>query len=105
MLVRTYRSLDRSIQFFGIKGRFLLPMGILAGASLALSVIVGIATMGIIGIAAFLILFFAGAAVVISIQGRISEKNLFNKLAMTRCPQYIHVKPIKHLKRWKSTEA
>ena len=28
MELMVYRSLDRSVQFFGIKGRFLIPMGI-----------------------------------------------------------------------------
>ena len=55
------RSLDRSVQFFGIKGRFLIPMGIGAVTSLITACMIGSATNGLAGIALFLILFFAFA--------------------------------------------
>lgn len=99
-----YRSLDRSVQFFGIKGRFLIPMGIGAAASLVVSGIVGSTTTGLAGIALFLILFFACAMAVVALQGSISEKSLFRKRAMTKCPQYIKVKPQRLVGSWKSTE-
>ena len=104
MELTVYRSLDRSVQFFGIKGRFLIPMGMGAAASLMTACTVGSATNGLAGIALFLILFFASAMAVVALQGSIGEKALFRKMAMSRCPQYIKVKPQKLIGSWKSTE-
>ncbi len=88
-----YRSLDRSVQFFGIKGRFLIPMA--AGA--AVSLITAGAVKGLLGglaaIAVFLFMLFVSAALVIGLQTSIGEKALFRKVAMLKCPQYIHVRP------------
>ena len=66
MELTVYRSLDRSVQFFGIKGRFLIPMGMGAAASLMTACTVGSATNGLAGIALFLILFFASAMAVVT---------------------------------------
>ena len=46
MEIKSYRSLDRSVQFFGIKGRFLIPMGVGAALSLVAAMIAGKATNG-----------------------------------------------------------
>lgn len=104
MEVRTYRSIDRSVQFFGIRGRFLVPMGAGAVASLIVAFAVGGSVNGLVGLALFLILFFGCAAAVVALQGRISEKALARKLAMSRCPQYIHVRPLKIVSGWKSAQ-
>ena len=104
MELTVYRSLDRSVQFFGIKGRFLIQMGIGAVTSLITACMIGSATNGLAGIALFLILFFAFAMAVVALQGSISEKALFRKMAMSRCPQYIKVKPQRLIGSWKSTE-
>ena len=58
MEIKSYRSLDRSVQFFGIKGRFLIPMGAGAALSLVAAMIAGKATNGLVGVGLFLILFF-----------------------------------------------
>lgn len=98
MRSNVYRSLDRSVQFFGIKGRFLIPMA--AGA--AVSLVCAGAVKGLLGglaaIAVFLFLFFFCAALVVSLQTRTGEKALFRKVAMLKCPQYIHVRPQKLFK-------
>lgn len=104
MDIKVYRSLDRSVQFFGIRGRFVMPMGLGAALSLGIAGAVGSAVNGLVGIALFLILFFLCAMAVVAVQGSISEKALFRKLSMTRCPEYIHVKPQKMVGLWKSTE-
>lgn len=104
MEIKVYRSLDRSVQFFGVRGRFLLPTGIGAAVSTAASAAAGSATNGLVGMALFLILFFACAAAVVAMQGVIGEKALFRRAAMSRCPQYIHVRPERLLGSWKSTE-
>lgn len=59
MKTRVYKSLDRSVQFFGIKGRFLLPVGIGAGVSLAIGFLVAKVTMGLVGLLMFFLLFFS----------------------------------------------
>ena len=103
MEIRTYRSLDSSVQFFGIRGRFLVPAGAGAFASLIVAFRIGSAVNGLVGVAAFLVLFFGCAALVVALQGRISEKALFRKMASFRYPQYIHVKPKRLISGWRST--
>ena len=90
-----YRSLDRSVQFFGIRGRFLIPMGAGAVASLVAAGAVRGLLGGLAAIAVFLALFFLSAALVVALQARLGEKALFRRVAMLKCPQYIHVKPCK----------
>ena len=81
------------------------PFGAAAGLVGAIAAcIIGSATNGLAGIALFLILFFAFAMAVVALQGSISEKALFRKMAMSRCPQYIKVKPQRLIGSWKSTE-
>ena len=97
MRASVYRSLDRSVQFFGIRGRYLIPM--VAGGVLSLAVAGAVRGLlgGLAAIAVFLVLFFVCAALVLALQARLGEKALFRKLAMSRCPQYIHVRPQKLL--------
>ena len=104
MEIKTYRSLDRSAQLFTIKGRFIIPMAAGAAVSLIAALAVGKYANGLVAIALFLILFFSCAALVVAVQGRISEKALARKLAFLRSPQFIHVKPEKIVLSWKSTE-
>lgn len=101
MKTRVYKSLDRSVQFFGIKGRFLLPVGIGTGISLAIGFLVAKLTMGLIGLLLFFLLFFSCVITAIAIQGAISEKELFTKIAMSRCPECIRVKPQRLKRLWK----
>ena len=101
MEIKSYRSLDRSVQFFGIKGRFLIPMGAGAALSLVAAMIAGKATNGLVGEGLFLILFFCCALAVVALQGSISEKALFRKLAMGRCPRYIRVRPQRLIVPWR----
>ena len=49
----------------------------------------------------FLILFFCCALAVVALQGSISEKALFRKLAMGRCPRYIRVRPQRLIVPWR----
>lgn len=102
-LMRTtvYKSLDRSVQFFGIKGRFLIPMVLCTVASLVISFIVAGLTIGLIGLLVFFVLFFSCALFIIALQGGISEKEFFTKFAMIRCPKCIRVKPQRLRRLWK----
>lgn len=92
-----YRSLDRSVSFFGIRGRFLVPMAIGTGVSLVVTLMVRGALGGLAALAVFLMLFFVCAAFVLALQSRFGERAFFRKIAMSRCPRYIHVKPRKLL--------
>ena len=104
MVIKSYRSLDRSVQFFGISGRFLIPAGAGAAASVVMASVIGTETNGLVGVAAFLVLFFGCASLVVALQGSISEKALFRKMASFRYPRYIHVKPKRLISGWRSTE-
>ena len=101
MRIKVYKSLDRSIQFFGIRGRFIIPMAAGAGLSILISVAVGNVTSGLVGLMLFFILFFSCAMAVIGIQNAVGEKELFCRIAMYRCPDYIRVKPGKTIRKWK----
>ena len=101
MRTTVYKSLDRSVQFFGIKGRFLLPMGLGTVASFIVAFLVAKFTIGLIGLLVFFVLFFSCALFIIALQGGISEKEFFTKFAMTRCPQCIRVKPQRLHRLWK----
>ncbi len=104
MVISSYRSLDRSVQFFGISGRFLIPAVVGAAASVVIAAAIGTETNGLVGVAAFLVLFFGCAALVVALQGSISEKALFRKMASRRYPRYIHVRPTKIISGWKYAE-
>lgn len=93
--VRFYRSLDRSVQFFGIRGMyvFVAVAGILG--SLALAFLIGGMTNSLVGLIVFLVGFFVSAAVTISVQSAFEERALMRKVAMLRCPRFLRVSPRK----------
>lgn len=101
MKFKVYKSLDRSVQIFGIKGRYLYIMAIAAVISAVAALAIGKALGGLVGLLSFFVLFFASAMVLIAIQSSVSEKDLFIKVSMTRCPHGIRVKPKRLVRGWK----
>lgn len=101
MRIRIYKSLDRTVQVFGIRGRYLYIMAFGTLASVVISVLVGKFTFGLVGIMLFFILFFTCAMILVSVQSSLSDKELFSKIAMTKCPHGIRVKPKRILRIWK----
>ena len=77
MVRKVYRALDHPILIFGIRGRFLAPFGIGAGAALVLAILVG-AVCGSMFLG--LLFFFIGAVAVYlyiqSLQDKVSGKEL-----------------------------
>lgn len=93
--VRFYRSLDRSVQFFGIRGMYVFVTVAGALGSLALAFFIGGITNSLVGLIVFLVGFFVSAAVTISIQSAFEERVLMRKVAMLRCPRFLRVSPRK----------
>lgn len=93
--VRFYRSLDRSVQFFGIRGMYVFVTVAGALGSLALAFFIGGITNSLVGLIVFLVGFFVSAAVTISIQSAFEERALMRKVAMLRCPRFLRVSPRK----------
>lgn len=98
MKVRFYRSLDRSVQYFGVKGRFVIPVAAFAIVGLVLGSLVG-AINSLLGICTFLLVAGLGVMFVYALQGRFSEKTIVRRLAMISCPMFIRVHPNLRIRR------
>jgi hypothetical protein len=93
MKYRVWRSLDRPSSFFGIRGKFAYIFLGIAAAGALLAFVVGGATNSLVGMLAF-----AGACVgdyllVISIQGKMSDRTLARYLASRRTPLFLKMQP------------
>lgn len=93
MRIKVYKSLDRSVSFFGLHGRYLAPA--VAGAVVALltGFVVGGLTNGLIGLLVFLVLAAGAMMGVMSLQGQIREKDMMKKIQMLKCPKFIRQMP------------
>lgn len=91
---RVYRSLDRPVAFFGVRGRYTTWLAMGLGGDLVLSLVVGMMTVGMIGV----VLFVAGAIAIylyiISFQERMSDRELDRKLNGRRLASCIRRKPV-----------
>jgi hypothetical protein len=93
MKYRIWRSLDRPSSFFGIRGKFAYVFLGIAGAGAMLSFAVGRVVGSFMGMLAF-----AGACVgdyllVLSLQGKMTDRSLTRKAASRKTPRCIHVLP------------
>lgn len=95
MKFRVYKSLDRSTQIFGIRGRYLFIMAVGAAISIMLGIAAGSITSGLVGLLCALVLGFSCAMGILILQAYLSEKELSIKISMMRCPDGIRVKPVK----------
>lgn len=100
MKTRVYRSLDATPSLFGLKGSYMLWFVPVLAAVGFFSVLVGSLTSSIIGT----LLFLAGGVmsyfVVLTIQGRYTEKDLRKFLVALRMHSWIMVKPLRFRSLW-----
>ena len=93
MRYRVWRSLDRPSSFFGIRGKFsYVFLGIAAGGAI-LSFVVGGATNSLVGMIAFACALAGDYMLIISLQGKMSDRGLARFLASRRTPRSIHMLP------------
>jgi len=98
---RVYRSLDRPATFFGVRGRFMVIFGLGFALALIIAMIVGGMTSMLVGFGVLLLICVAVYMTVISLQERISEKDLFKLVIRRRFPDIYRVQP-KHIRNiWK----
>ncbi len=87
---RVYRSLDRPLSFFGIKGRFTMIAGVGLGVSALLALIMG-NTSGnsLVGLLTFLGGAVVSVVFVFTLQARFSERTLVKFIAAKKIPSFI----------------
>lgn len=90
---KVYRSLDRPVAFFGIRGRYMSWVVIGLVVDLVLSFIIGALTVGIIGFICFLGLAIGIYLYVISFQERMSDRELEKKMNSRRIATCIKRSP------------
>ena len=89
MKYRVWRSLDRPSSFFGVRGKFAYIFLALAAAGGMLSFVIGGATNSLVGMIAFACACVGDYMLVISLQGKMSERSLARYLASRRTPKFL----------------
>jgi len=94
MKYRIWRSLDRPSSFFGIRGKFAYVfLGIAAGGAM-LAFAVGGATNSLVGMAAFAAALVGDYMLVISIQGKLTDRSLSRFISSRRIPKAVRMRPV-----------
>jgi hypothetical protein len=102
MRCKVYRSLDRPSSFFGIRGRFMVWLLLMAGAGLLLAFPVGVALSGIAGFAVFFICVAAAYLWVVSIQEKSSDREFSMRILSRRYPRYYRLRPQPFTALWRA---
>lgn len=98
---RVYRSLDRPASVFGIKGRFMILMGLGAALSTVAGIVVGKLTGMLGGVATVIAAVLASYFATTSVQSRIDEKDIWKVLAKRSFPDVYRVRPKPLRTMWK----
>ena len=93
MRYRVWRSLDRPSSFFGIRGKFSYVFLVIAAGGGMLAFVIGGAANSLVGMIAFACALAGDYMLVISLQGKMSDRALSRYLASRRTPRFIHMKP------------
>ena len=89
-----YRALDRPSSFLGIKGKFIVVIGVFAGVFAVLGLLTGaLFGSGLAGLGVFFGGVIIGYLVVLILQGRMSVRQFSRFLSSRKTPQYIKVPP------------
>lgn len=101
---KVYRALDRPSAFFGIRGRYTTWLAMLLGVALVLAFFVAALTVRIVGY----ITFGAGAVAaylyIISLQERLSDRQLDKRMDARRIPSCVRRTPGPVRRLWSETE-
>jgi len=93
MKYRIWRSLDRPSSFFGIRGKFAYVFLGIAGGGAMLAFVAGGATNSLVGMLAFAATLVGDYMLIISIQGKMTDRSLSRLIASRRIPKAIHMRP------------
>lgn len=93
MKYRVWRSLDRPSAFFGIRGRFAYVFLGIAGAGALLSLAVGSMTGSFLGMAAFAAACVGDYLLVLSLQGKMTDRGLSRRTASRKTPRCVRMQP------------
>ncbi len=89
-----YRALDRPSSFLGIKGKFIVVIGVFAGVFAVLGLLTGaLFGSGLAGLGVFFGGVIIGYLVVLILQGRMSVRQFSRFLCSRKSPQYMKVPP------------
>lgn len=91
MRCTVYRSLDKPSAFFGIRGRFTTWFAVFGGVALMLGLVAGMMTDSIVGIVTFLIGAAVDYLVIMSLQGKSSDREFAVKIQSRRHARFISV--------------
>ncbi len=94
---RVYRSLDRPTTFMGIKGRFLIVMGLGGAVSLIVALIAGQLTSMLMGFGVAVVLMTLFYFLTTSLQAKIPEKNIWKTVIKKGYPSFYRTRP-KHIR-------
>lgn len=98
---KTYRSLDKPSAFFGIRGRFKLVLGVLAGASLFPAILTGSSFGSTGGFIVFGLCVAGAYFFVMGLQAKSSDREFFKRLSSRRYARFIRVPARKLSSIWK----
>ena len=96
-----YRSLDKPSAFFGIRGRFTTWLGLFLGVALLFGFVVGMMTASIVGIVVFLGAAVTGYMLVLSVQGRMSDRGFAIRSQSRRYARFVRVAPGAFRREWR----
>lgn len=98
---RVYRSLDRPASIFGIKGRFMLLVGIGAGLAAVIGIVVGKVASMLAGVGTVLLIMLGVYFLTTSLQARIDEKDIWKVIVRRAYPDAYRVSPKPLRTMWK----
>ena len=89
MIVHFAKSLDRPVDIFGIRGKWLTVFLVLAGLSVVLALIVGSMASSGVGISIAIVLVIASFLFCMVFQGRVSSRQLEKFKASSKTIPYV----------------
>ena len=105
---RVWRALDAETSYFGIRGRFLMLFLLMAGAALALTLMVWASAGDLTGMIFGALALISCYLAVQTLQNRYTSREFERMLSGRRCTEYLRMLPVslrQHLKsndiQWK----
>lgn len=89
MIVYFAKSLDRPLEIVGLKGKWLTVFIALAGASVLIAIVAGVATTSSVGISAAILLIVVSFLLVLSLQGKTSSRQIAQQKASVKIYPYV----------------
>ncbi len=89
MIVNFAKSLDRPVDIFGIKGKWLTVFLVCAGVALVTALVVGAMTTTGLGIATAILLIVSSFVGCLMLQGKVSHRQLSKYRASSKLPSHV----------------